>query len=489
MRLWNTRGRRLLLASAGTLCLAALAAAPAPVSAGFSASTQNGPSSFTAAASFGPTLSQPAASSSCTSETGSGGTCVDGVALSGATAVAVSPDGASMYVASLYSHAVAAFARNATTGRVSQLAGTAACVSSSGTSGACVTGSQLLDTSGVAVSPDGLHVYVASYDPGALTAYTRNTSTSALTRLAGTAGCVTETGNSGTCVDGKAMLEVRGVAVSPDGKNVYLTSPSLDAVAVLARNAVTGAVTPLAGTAACISRSGNDGAAVNQCVVGTALDGVSGIAVSADGKNVYVTAPSDSAVVAFSRNTTTGALTQLAGTAGCTSDTGTSGACVDGLELWGAAGIAISPDDRHVYVTSPWGNTVAVLARNSTTGVLTQLSGTAACVSPTGTGGSCGVGTALDGASGVTVSPNGENVYVAATSADAVASFARNTTTGALTQDAGTSACVSETGTSGACTDGRALDGARGLVVSPDGKDVYVASTVSSALTQLTRDR
>jgi DNA-binding beta-propeller fold protein YncE len=229
--------------------------------------------------------------------------------------------------------------------------------------------------------------------------------------------------------------------------------------------------------------------AVNQCVVGTALDGVSGIAVSADGKHVYATAPSDSAVVAFSRNTTTGALTQLAGTAGCTSDTGTSGACVDGLELWGAAGIAISPDDRHVYVTSPWGNTVAVLARNSTTGALTQLAGTAACVSPTGTGGSCGVGTALGGASSVTVSPDGENVYVAATSADAVAAFTRNTTTGALTQDSGTSACVSETGTSGACTDGRALDGARGLVVSPDGKDVYVASTVSSALTELTRDR
>jgi DNA-binding beta-propeller fold protein YncE len=489
MRLRNTRGRRLLVASAGTLCLAVLAVAPVPISAGFSASTENGPSSFTAAASFAAPLSQPAASSSCTSETGTGGTCLDGVALSGVTAVAASPDGTSVYVASLFSHAVAAFARDATTGRVTQLAGTAACVSSNGTSGACVTGSQLLDTSGVAVSPDGLHVYVTSTDSNALTAYTRNTSTSALTRLAGSAGCVTETGSSGACVDGKAMLEVKNVVVSPDGKNVYVTSSGLDAVVALSRNAVTGALTPLAGTAGCTSQTGADGVALGQCVIGTAMDGALGVAVSADGKHVYVTASSSSAVVAFSRDASTGALTQLAGTAGCTSDTGTSGACVDGVELWGAKGVTISPDDEHVYVTSPWGNAVAAFARDTTTGALTQLTGTAACVSATGTGGSCVTGKALTGASAVTVSPDGTNVYVAATTADAVAVLARNTTTGALTQDSGTSACLSETGTSGACTDGRALDGAQGLVVSPDGKDVYVVSGVSSALAQLVRDR
>ena len=47
------------------------------------------------------------------------------------------------------------------------------------------------------------------------------------------------------------------------------------------------------------------------------------------------------------------------------------------------------------------------------------------------------------------------------------ARFDRDTTTGALTPLAGTAGCVSETGTAGACADGRALDGAVMVTVSP----------------------
>ena len=35
--------------------------------------------------------------------------------------------------------------------------------------------------------------------------------------------------------------------------------------------------------------------------------------------------------------------------------------------------------------------------------------------------------------------------------------------------------CVSETGSGGACLDGTALDGATGVTLSPDGSSVYVA--------------
>jgi DNA-binding beta-propeller fold protein YncE len=50
---------------------------------------------------------------------------------------------------------------------------------------------------------------------------------------------------------------------------------------------------------------------------------------------------------------------------------------------------------------------------------------------------------------------------------------------GALSQPAGTDACVSDDGSGGACADGNALAGAQGVAVSSDGKNVYVASTSS----------
>ena len=62
----------------------------------------------------------------------------------------------------------------------------------------------------------------------------------------------------------------------------------------------------------------------------------------------------------------------------------------------------------------------------------------------------------------------------------------RNTTTGAITQPAGTAGCVSEDG-SGPCADGHALIGVASVTVSGDGKSVYVASDRSDAVARLNR--
>ena len=51
-----------------------------------------------------------------------------------------------------------------------------------------------------------------------------------LTQPAGAAGCISETG-AGPCADGHALAFPRFVAVSPDGKSVYTTSPDSHAVA------------------------------------------------------------------------------------------------------------------------------------------------------------------------------------------------------------------------------------------------------------------
>jgi DNA-binding beta-propeller fold protein YncE len=60
--------------------------------------------------------------------------------------------------------------------------------------------------------------------------------------------------------------------------------------------------------------------------------------------------------------------------------------------------------------------------------------------------------------------------------------FDRDPATGELTQKAATLGCISETGTGGACQKGRGLKEAEGVAVSPDGKNVYVASSGSGAV-------
>jgi DNA-binding beta-propeller fold protein YncE len=51
-----------------------------------------------------------------------------------------------------------------------------------------------------------------------------------LTQPAGTAGCISETG-AGPCADGHGLDGAGAVAVSPDGKSVYVASFGSDAVA------------------------------------------------------------------------------------------------------------------------------------------------------------------------------------------------------------------------------------------------------------------
>jgi DNA-binding beta-propeller fold protein YncE len=149
------------------------------------------------------------------------------------------------------------------------------------------------------------------------------------------------------------------------------------------------------------------------------------------------------------------------------------------MGLDSAAGVAVSGDGASVYVASQLSDAVAVFDRDPAAGALSQKAGAAACVSETGTG-PCRDGRALDGAIGIAVSPDGRTVYVASTASDAIAIFTRRRT-GGLRQLRGSAGCVSETGR-GPCRDGVALDFARDLALSPDGKSVYIASARSDAV-------
>jgi DNA-binding beta-propeller fold protein YncE len=433
-------------------------------------------------------LTQLAGTAGCVSDTGStpnGDVCIDGKALAGATSAALSPDGKNLYVTSF--SGVAVFERNTMTGALTQLPGIAGCVSESGSTArgdACADGKALVIPQDVSVSPDGKNVYVAwTYaGEGGVAVFQRDTTTGVLIQLEGTAGCVSETGSTPSgdaCADGKALIGASSVVVSADGKNAYVAagdrccaSGVSHAVAVFERNSTTGQLTQLAGTDGCVSEDGTGGA----CANGRALLDAHSAAVSADGKNVYVA--SRDAVAAFARDATTGALTQLAGAAGCVSETG-AGACADGKALADADSVAVTAGGRSVYVAAGDTSAVSAFRRNATTGALTQLvgpTGKAGCVSNDGSRGACADGKALAEAIAVTVSGDGKSVYVAASVSSAVAVFARNLTSGLLTQLAGTAGCVSNGGVGGGCTNDRALSRPTSVKVSADGKSVYITS-------------
>jgi hypothetical protein len=116
------------------------------------------------------TLTQKPGTAACVSETGAG-PCIDGTALDVAASVSVSPDGQSAYIASFDSDAVAVLDR-AADGTLTQKPGTAGCISDTG-AGPCVDGAALDGPRWVTVSPDGASVYAASVISGAVAVFDR----------------------------------------------------------------------------------------------------------------------------------------------------------------------------------------------------------------------------------------------------------------------------------------------------------------------------
>jgi 6-phosphogluconolactonase (cycloisomerase 2 family) len=191
--------------------------------------------------------------------------------------------------------------------------------------------------------------------------------------------------------------------------------------------------------------------------VDTALNGVSDIAVSTDGKFVYAAAYQSNAVGIFQRDLATGMLAYSGKVIGVSA----------------AFSVDVSPDNKNVYVASPTGSTVIALMRNLTTGALTSIGAT----------GNAG-GTA--GFVSVNVSADSKNVYGVGGQPSGLVVFDRNTTTGAITVAADYKDNV----------DGHELgqifspttSPIKNIVSSPNGQFVYVTSTADSAVTLFSRN-
>jgi 6-phosphogluconolactonase (cycloisomerase 2 family) len=342
------------------------------------------------------------------------------VGLDGISDIAVSRDGKFVYASSYRASAVSVFERNLLNGQL--------------TYRSTITGA--IAAFSVDVSGDGESVYAASPTGGKIFAYSRNAETGALTVV-----------NSVGTVGGTAGFV--SVSVSPDSKHVYGVGGQPSGLVVFGRDQETGDLTVLFDY-----KDNVDGHELGQQFSPT-FSPIKNIVTSADGQFVYVTSTVDSAITLFSRNATTGALTQVA-----VYKNGTNG--VDGILT--ASSAKRSPDGKHLYVTGQSENSVAVFSIDSTTGELTYLDKM--------TNGAGGI-EKLAGARSLAVSPDGRYVMVSAITANALTIFSRNASTGLLTLDS----VVNNNANSVI-----GLSAPSGMSTDPLNRHLYVAGQADSAL-------
>ena len=308
----------------------------------------------------------------------------------------------------------------------------------------------------VAVSPDGRNVYVAAGDSGALSTFRRDAQTGALAQLA----CVSNNGTDGrdgtdgACADGDALRGASSVAVSPDGKFVYVTSYYSNGVAILSRDDA-GRLTQVG----CVR-------AVSTCTPAPFLIGASDIAISPDGTSAYVAAYDADTVVSFSRDPATGLLKTL----GCVSDDGSDRLCTKGNALRGPIAVTVSKDGRFVYVAAEESDSVLTFTRDPATGAITQ---TGCLMDDAPKGGSCTGVTTLASPVALELSADGDLLWAAASDSGAIVALARDRTTGLLRKVGCVSEQTDEPQDDG-CAHVPTLSGPTGITVTPDGRRVIV---------------
>ena len=95
-----------------------------------------------------------------------------------------------------------------------------------------------------------------------------------------------------------------------------------------------------------------------------------------------------------------------------------SDGCADGHALIGPHRVNVYKTNKFVEVTA--GDGVASFTRDKHTGALTQLPGLSGCTSETGSSGTCFIAHGLGGAMGVVTTGGGKNAYVAGSTVDAI---------------------------------------------------------------------
>jgi 6-phosphogluconolactonase (cycloisomerase 2 family) len=187
---------------------------------------------------------------------------------------------------------------------------------------------------GLAIHPDGRTLFAACHRPGTLVVADRNPAK-------GMTSFRQVLGNGADNVN--ALAGAMGVAVSPDGRDVYVSAGRFDG-----DNAVSTFRLQSDGRLALVQEFVSGGGILHDFTGGNHL------ALSPDGRNLYATATVSGTLAAFYREPDTGKLTYLE----TLPDGGPGGGN-------GAAGVGISPDGRFVYVATEDRKAVSVFQRET----------------------------------------------------------------------------------------------------------------------------
>jgi 6-phosphogluconolactonase (cycloisomerase 2 family) len=282
-------------------------------------------------------------------------------------------------------------------------------------------GADMAGPNDLAVSRDGRNVYVAAYDEPAIVTFKRKPKSGRLRFVESDLPA--------------NAAEIGDVEASQDGEFVYVTEAADDgSILIFERRARQGKLK------LSDRREHNDG---------DILAEVYGLDISPDGDNVY--ASSDARLITYRRNERTGKLSLVEQD--------------DEPALSESGSPVVSPDGRNVYVPGSDQSTLLTYERNPNNGRLKFVNGKVDGVANVD---------GIQGLYGIGVSRDGANVYATGNSESAVATFKRNRTSGklrfveALFDDEGPIESMADP---------------YDVLASRDGKNVYVAGYDEDSVT------
>lgn len=384
-------------------------------------------------------------------------------------------------------NSILTFDRDPTSGFVAYDPRAASCRSDAGVD-PCVGGGTgyLSAPTGIAISPNSANVYVTARVSSALSVFDYvgfpdPNNLGPLFTKGPVNGCLVESA-SGSCTDVRGLAVARDVVMAPDGNTLYTAGnqPDFGGIGVFHR-AADGVLSQAGDSTGCVNDSGNNG-----CANANNLEPMA-LAITNDGKNLYAASSDGDAndsVTVFDIDPD-GTITQKAGAAGCFTTSDSGGTCTSVPGLGEPQDIAVTPDGKSVFIASIVGSgpgTITVFDRDTDTGGLTtgecfNREGDSGCVEAVGLNRPFSL-TASDGA--IYIGSSGDGVSIP----PALVILERDESDGSLSQEAFEDCWAG--GPAEGCAELSTIGNIRGMSVSPDGDNLYVGS--GAGITVFDRD-